>query len=80
MLDVPVNTVVRLNGRGSAHHRKLTQHGGLGIAYANAAPLTAEEAAGKFVWLGTDGGRYAILRSCVSGREGQLGRDLLRRA
>lgn len=80
MLDAPLGTHVRLNGRGLAHQHKLTKHGGNGIAYTSAAPLTADEAAGTFVWLGTDGGRHAIVRSCASGREGMLGRDLLRRA
>lgn len=80
MLDVSVGTLVRLNGRGLAHQHKLTRHGGHGIAYTSVAPLAADEATGTFVWLGTDDGRHARLRSCVSGREGMIGRDMLRRA
>jgi hypothetical protein len=78
MLDVPNGTLVRLIGHGSAHQRKLTHHGGAGIDYANGGPLTTAEAKGSFTWLGTDGGRYALLRSQVSGREGKISRDLLR--
>ena len=77
--DFPQNTVVKLNSRGTGLQRKLSQHGGRGIAYTpEGEPLTREEAAGSFTWNGTDGGRYARVRSLVSGREGQLGRDLLR--
>jgi hypothetical protein len=42
------------------------------------SPLTAEESKGTFVWLGTDGGRNALVRSQVSGREGTLARDMFK--
>jgi len=40
-----------LNGTGPDQHRKLTEHGGQGINFAN-ADLTHEEAPGTFTWLG----------------------------
>jgi hypothetical protein len=49
------------------------------MVYADGAPLTAAEAAGDFTWLGIDDGRNALLCSTVSGREGMLARNLLRR-
>ena len=77
--DFPVGSIVTLNGGGLAHHRKLTKHGGQGIQFAN-GHLTQTEAAGTFVWLGTDDGRNAMVRSNVSGREGMLARSMFRKA
>jgi hypothetical protein len=79
MLDVLPGTVVRMNGSGLGHHRKLTRHGGEGIVFAE-GHLTQEEAAGSFTWQGTDGGRNALVRSTVSGREGLLSRQFFRKA
>lgn len=77
--DFPAGTIVRLNAGGIGHQRKLTQHGGEGIAFSGSS-LTAEEAAGHFEWLGTDRGRNACVRSVVSNRQGMIARDMFRKA
>jgi hypothetical protein len=78
LLTAARGTIVRLNGGGLAHHRKLSAHGTSGIAFAGSV-LTSDEATGTFEWLAEDG-RDAVVRSVVSGREGRLFRGLLRRA
>ena len=77
--DFPAGTLVRFNARGLRLQRKLTQHGGAGMVFADSS-LSSAEAAGTFEWLGTDDGRNAFVRSVVSGREGELDRSMLRKA
>lgn len=78
--DFAPGTLVVLNSRGTGLQRKLSQYNPAGgIAFDSyMTPLNATECAAPFEWLGTDNGRNAKLRSTASGREGMLGRDLLR--
>jgi hypothetical protein len=69
LLFAPVGAVVRLNGSGLSPHRKLTQHGGDGMAFGDGG-LASAEALGTFERLGDDGGRDALVRSTAAGVRG----------
>lgn len=81
--DFPPGARIRLTGGALRHHRKLS-NGGPGMSFAD-SHLTANEAGGTFTFVGAAGsgivdGRDAIVRSDVTGREGRVARDMLRKA